>query len=144
MNFDMVAGGWPEEPEPFCAGGGVVLGPCLACGFLVHDDVGYGSYLICPVCGWEDCAIQLANPLDGGGPNRRSLVDCQAEAVRRWPLPLTATGDDGERYTRDPEWRPLSPEEIAFYAQKASEGVAYRPSRCYWVESPLSGGGEPV
>ena len=63
--------------------------PCPACGFLVHDDVDQGLYLICPLCEWEDCAIQLANPLEGGGPNRESLVAWQAQALRRWPLSLT-------------------------------------------------------
>ena len=116
--------------------------PCPACGFLVHGEPGYGSYLICPLCQWEDCAIQLANPLQRGGPNRESLVACQAGALRRWPPSVKETVEDGERYVRDPQWRPLTLEEITFYESKAQAGITFRPSAAYWVVSPLGSGCE--
>lgn len=40
--------------------------PCGCCGFLVFEEPA-GSHSICRVCGWEDDAVQLANPtLEGG------------------------------------------------------------------------------
>lgn len=32
-----------------------------------------GDYDICPVCGWENDAIQLASPAEDGGANDLSL-----------------------------------------------------------------------
>src|SRR5690606_23116745 len=31
--------------------------PCPGCGFLVYGPDAYGSYGICPLCDWEDCAL---------------------------------------------------------------------------------------
>src|SRR5436190_23116503 len=42
--------------------------PCPVCGYLVFDEPP-GSYAICPICFWEDDAIQLGFPLMGGGAN---------------------------------------------------------------------------
>lgn len=50
--------------------------PCPCCGHLVHDDRP-GSYLVCPVCFWEDDQVQLRWPLYTGGANKPSLVDAQ-------------------------------------------------------------------
>ncbi|MFD0968128.1 CPCC family cysteine-rich protein [Plantactinospora endophytica] len=50
--------------------------PCPCCGHLVHDDQP-GSSLVCPVCFWEDDAVQLRWPLYEGGANRFSLVEAQ-------------------------------------------------------------------
>ncbi|QSB04193.1 CPCC family cysteine-rich protein [Natronoglycomyces albus] len=47
--------------------------PCPCCGYVVHDDV--GSYMICPVCWWEDDLIQLRWPTLRGGANKPSLVE---------------------------------------------------------------------
>jgi hypothetical protein len=65
-----------------------------------------GSDDLCTGCGWEDDGLQLANPTTGGGANRESLVEAQAAARRRdWPSGAT----------RDPAWRPVSDQEIAWY-----------------------------
>jgi hypothetical protein len=50
--------------------------PCPCCGRLVHDGPP-GSYLICPICFWEDDHVQLRWPHYRGGANRPSLVEAQ-------------------------------------------------------------------
>ncbi|MDA2811058.1 CPCC family cysteine-rich protein [Nocardiopsis sp. RSe5-2] len=50
--------------------------PCPCCGRLVHTEPA-GSYLICPVCFWEDDVQMLRWPLMTGGANRVALVEAQ-------------------------------------------------------------------
>ncbi|SRR6266545_188096 len=81
--------------------------PCPCCGYVVFTGPP-GSYEICPICFWEDDAVQLRDPTYQGGANRPSLVESQQTFVRcgameerfidhvRKPVP-----DD----RRDPEWR---------------------------------------
>lgn len=80
--------------------------PCPACGFVVFAEPP-GSYAICPVCGWEDDPLQLANPAYRGGANRESLAELQQEILREIPAEVT----DHDGFTRDLGWRPVSPEE---------------------------------
>jgi hypothetical protein len=118
----------------------VPLLPCPGCGFLIHPEAQYGSYGICPFCNWEDCAFQLANPHDRGGPNGMSLVEHQAIGLRSYPLTVRTAEAWGRTFKRDPHWRPLTPEEIAFYDQAPDAFPAiYEPKGCYWIQSPLSG-----
>jgi len=77
--------------------------PCPACGFLVFVEPP-GSYDICPVCGWEDDAVQLRHPALCGGANASSLVEAQRRAVLRYPIDVQVTGE----CRRDLAWRPLS------------------------------------
>ncbi|MGQ4390061.1 CPCC family cysteine-rich protein [Streptomyces sp. SAS_270] len=51
--------------------------PCVCCGWLTMDEPP-GSYQICPLCFWEDDAIQLRWPDYSGGANRPSLIEAQA------------------------------------------------------------------
>jgi len=44
--------------------------PCRCCGFLTLSDPQNGSYEICPVCFWEDDAVQNEDPPYAGGANR--------------------------------------------------------------------------
>ncbi|PQJ10884.1 hydrolase [Flavipsychrobacter stenotrophus] len=49
---------------------------CACCGYYT---LGEGSiYDICPVCFWEDCAVQNEDPDDSGGPNHVSLKEAKA------------------------------------------------------------------
>jgi uncharacterized Zn finger protein (UPF0148 family) len=48
---------------------------CSACGHLVFAQLP-GSDDICPICGWQDDALQLKFPLECGA-NRISLFDAQ-------------------------------------------------------------------
>ncbi|WP_415248504.1 CPCC family cysteine-rich protein [Thauera sp.] len=59
--------------------------PCPCCGFLTLEEE-YGSYSICPVCGWEDDSVQLANPCSGGGANKQSLAEAQNSALLKYPV----------------------------------------------------------
>jgi ribosomal protein S27E len=111
---------------------------CPACGFAVLAD-GYGSYEICEVCGWEDDGVQLANPTSGGGANRRSLADTQAEIVGRLPVGVMTHGE----FCRDPLWRPLNAKEVAEAETKRrfrhwhTTAVEDRMD-VYWLRAPAS------
>jgi hypothetical protein len=41
------------------------------------DEVPSGTYLICPVCYWEDDPVQLANPTWVVGANHVSLLEAR-------------------------------------------------------------------
>ena len=118
--------------------------PCAGCGFLMYRPEAYGSYGICLLCDWEDCPVQLANPLDTGGANRESLVAYQARAMKRWPLDVRSVVEEGDVYNRDARWRPLSPDEIAYFRSAKNDGEGFKGVHavedCYWMKSPLTGG----
>jgi len=106
--------------------------PCPACGFLVFEGQ-YGSYVVCPICGWEDDGVQLANPCSGGGANKESLYERQRANLAHLPL----TVSEAEGYERDPRWRPLTEEEFGMYrglkGQKHWHGKAIlNPDEAYW------------
>ena len=91
--------------------------PCPSCGFLTMEEF-YGSYVICPLCDWEDDGVQLANPTSGGGANTESLAQAQDAALSRFPLGVEVAGG----FRRGVSWRPLSSAEIEHYdALKSSK-----------------------
>ena len=83
--------------------------PCPCCGYLVFDE-GPGSYDICPICFWEDDAVQLEFATNGGGANKVSLVGgqlnfasfgaCEKRIAAHVRLPSEAD-------QRDATWRPI-------------------------------------
>ncbi|MFL5380896.1 MAG: CPCC family cysteine-rich protein [Longimicrobiaceae bacterium] len=90
--------------------------PCPCCGYLVFPDPP-GSYEVCPVCNWEDDALQLefATTLTGGADhttlaraqeNFRIFGASEPSAIRF----CRAAGDT----PRDPEWRPIDPSRDGF------------------------------
>ena len=87
--------------------------PCPACGFLVFDEPP-GSYVLCGVCDWEDDAVQLANPVSGGGANRLSLAETQQKLLQEYPL----STHEASGFVRDTHWRPLSSEETEAYTRQ--------------------------
>ncbi len=107
---------------------------CPGCGFRTVSDAVYGSYNICPVCGWEDDAVQLANPCSGGGANKESLFECQGRVE-------TFREEKMKAFERDPDWRPLSAGEAAYFASVAArEHWAFmgetEPELAYWRNPP--------
>ena len=107
--------------------------PCPACGFLTFQGT-YGSYDICKMCGWEDDAVQLANPACGGGANAESLIEAQATATRRYPL----GGELAKGTRRDPRWRPLSDSEKEVASRERDEEYwmnkgTIEPEQIYWL-----------
>lgn len=55
---------------------------CPCCDSYTVSEV--GGYEICPVCGWEDDPVQLADPDCEGGANHQSLSEArQAWLVRK-------------------------------------------------------------
>ncbi len=50
--------------------------PCPCCSYLVFAEAP-GSYDICPICFWEDDAVQLRYADSDGGANRVSLLEGQ-------------------------------------------------------------------
>ena len=82
--------------------------PCPCCGYLVF--VGPpGGYEICPICWWEDDAVQLRWPEYRGGANGPSLIEAQQNyAVLGTSDPLlVAEVRPPHDEKRDPEWRPI-------------------------------------
>ncbi len=47
--------------------------PCPCCGYLTLEEEPPGTFLICPVCNWEDDNVQFEDPSYPGGANRVSL-----------------------------------------------------------------------
>ncbi len=106
---------------------------CPACGFLVLEEEFYGSYDICPICGWEDDGVQLANPCSGGGANGESLHECQQQILKQYPLGI----GEASGFTRDSEWRPLTEEEVSRYEERRkqshwNEKAILEPASAYW------------
>jgi hypothetical protein len=103
---------------------------CPGCGFRTISAEFYGSYDICPVCGWEDDAVQLANPCSGGGANKESVYECQKLVESRSKEKMAT-------FERDPDWRPLNAEEIAYFqsAEKREHWTFMgetEPDLAYW------------
>ncbi|MEU9470081.1 ADP-ribosylglycohydrolase family protein [Streptomyces avermitilis] len=85
--------------------------PCVCCGRLVHDRPP-GSYDICPLCFWEDDAVQLRLPTAAYGPNRIALVDAQVNARdvgACTPRDLSFVRPPLPDEPVDPDWRPIDP-----------------------------------
>lgn len=77
--------------------------PCPCCGFVVFQREP-GSYELCPVCDWEDDAVQLRYPLAGGAS--APLADQQERFLR------TLTDEKLAQLNRQglkrcSDWRPL-------------------------------------
>ena len=115
--------------------------PCPCCGYLVFDQAS-GSYEICPICWWEDDALQLefATTL-AGGANHPTLLEAQRN--------FSALGAHDPRFVqrarppapgdvRDPSWRPVDPERDKF--EDSSDDACARAPQSdgalyYWRET---------
>jgi len=52
--------------------------PCPCCRFRTLSEPPPGTFEICPVCFWEDDAVQFADPDATGGANDVSLREARA------------------------------------------------------------------
>jgi hypothetical protein len=110
--------------------------PCACCGFLVFDEPP-GSYAVCTICGWEDDAVQLANPCTRGGANSSSLAEAQESFQFTTPeADLEECREQG--YVRDSKWRPLNVNEKEVFQKESDNGTRLvHPAvaeigECYW------------
>jgi hypothetical protein len=119
--------------------------PCPCCGYLVFHGPP-GSYEICPICFWEDDAVELELATTRvGGANGISLREAQANfasfgACDERCIPSCRPPGDTPR---DPAWRPIDPARDRFEAMDApdrrhapavSEVLYYwRPT--YWLRT---------
>ena len=104
---------WHGSDEP-------IQYPCPSCGFIVFPEPP-GSFFICPICDWEDDDVQLWMPTSPVGANKASLIAYQQEWTLRIPLDV----QEYQGYLRDPNWRPLKPEEVVEpkFGAKLPEGT---------------------
>ena len=51
--------------------------PCPCCGYKTLECEPPGSYIICPICFWEDDGVQFRDPDYEGGANEVSLRQAQ-------------------------------------------------------------------
>ncbi|ROQ96076.1 cysteine-rich CPCC protein [Streptomyces sp. 2132.2] len=112
--------------------------PCPCCGHLVLDEMP-GSHEICPVCSWEDDAVQFRWPTAEIGANRVSLVEAQ-----RNYRDFGARDERGRRFARppapdepiDPAWRLIDPAIDSFEDWDAEERAPWPQDRallCWWL-----------
>ena len=113
--------------------------PCPCCGFQVFDEPP-GSYVICMVCGWEDDAVQLANPYTRGGANSNSLAEAQENFQVTTPeADLSECRERG--FVRDSKWRPLNMDEKEIFRKESDNGTRWVNSavteiaECYWCRN---------
>jgi len=55
---------------------------CPCCGIFDYEEEIGGTYFICPICGWEDDAIQLRNPDYIYGANKYSLYEARINFLK--------------------------------------------------------------
>jgi hypothetical protein len=83
---------------------------CPCCGYRTLDEKPPGSYDICPICFWEDDAVQFDDPDYEGGANEVSLRQAQKNFTEFGACErrlLSHVRNPTEQDERDAEWRPL-------------------------------------
>jgi hypothetical protein len=112
---------------------------CPCCGYEVFESPP-GSYDICPICFWEDDALQLFFPLRSGGANRCSLAEAQVCFVQFGACERTMSKnvrlpEPGDR--KDPLWFPLWERKVEVPDHEIESSRARIESSvkklCYWL-----------
>lgn len=107
---------------------------CACCGFQTHDEPP-GSDEICPICFWQDDAVQLLDPWFSGGANKPNLADAQTTFARRGAVEerlLTHVRKPCVSDSRDPTWRPVGDADRARVRTPASLTKAEYSDRSLW------------
>lgn len=107
---------------------------CPCCGFKTIEDQAYGSYMLCPVCDWEDDQVQLANPCSRGGANHYSLAEQQLKFQRKVQQDTSLY----KGYARCTKWRTLSKNEMNLYQAQSEKEAWYNAgvsnvNEVYWA-----------
>jgi hypothetical protein len=110
---------------------------CPCCGHEVFDEEP-GSYSICPICFWEDDAMQLYYPDQTGGANPSSLIQSQVNffqfgACDRAMVKNVRSPTSAER--RDPLWFPLWDRKIQLPDEddRTFHNESSIKKLCYWL-----------
>jgi hypothetical protein len=103
---------------------------CPSCGYKTIEGFSYGSHGICPVCGWQDDAVQLGNPTLTYGANKISLYASQRRFTKENP--------DITEWDYDLSWRPLLYKEATVFEIQLkksdvipNKGISH-PDKVYW------------
>jgi hypothetical protein len=84
---------------------------CPCCGHKTLETEYYGSYLLCPVCFWEDDQMQLEDPTYAGGANPFSLRECQRNYIEFGACDLNMKKNvrpPQPDEVKDEDWQPLN------------------------------------
>lgn len=90
--------------------------PCPCCGHLTFAEPP-GSYDICPVCFWEDDAVQLRWPTYTGGANGPDLIESQRTFAELGAMEHRFTGlvrEASADEAREHGWRPIDLDRDSF------------------------------
>ena len=82
---------------------------CPCCGYKVFERS--SNYEVCPICFWEDDAIQSADPWFCGGANAPSLAEAQKHYEKFGAMEkrfLRHVRKPMKNDNKDPEWRLLN------------------------------------
>lgn len=83
---------------------------CPCCGYKTLTEPPPGTYDICPICYWEDDAVQFDDPDYAGGVNTVSLRQAQINFLKSGASEskfLRIVRDSKDMYERDPNFKPL-------------------------------------
>jgi len=83
---------------------------CPCCGYKTLTEPPPGTYDICPICCWEDDAVQFDDPDYAGGANTVSLRQAQINFLKSGASEskfLRIVRDSKDMYERDPNFKPL-------------------------------------
>lgn len=112
---------------------------CPCCGHMAFDAFP-GSYEICPICCWEDDALQLYFPNSDGGANNVSLIEAQVNYFQSGAcehrLRDKARLPD-ENDIKDPTWFPLYQKRVNIPDRESSDtsvgNIRAIKKICYWL-----------
>lgn len=107
---------------------------CPCCGYEVFES-SPGSYDICPICFWEDDALQLFFPFSEGGANDCSLVEAQVGFVQFGACKKSMSSNVRQptlEDRRDPLWFPLWERKTTMPHDEEQLESSVK-ALCYWL-----------